>query len=55
MSEYGKYDFLRPPELSVRITNLINWWRKCARADDEGSITIMAEQLEWALKGRPND
>jgi hypothetical protein len=46
----GKYDFKTPPDLETRVQHLINWWRHQSRdAGDEGSITIMADQLERVL------
>jgi hypothetical protein len=50
----GKYDFKTPTDLETRVQNLINSWRHSvdeAFGDDEGSITIMADQLERVLRG----
>jgi hypothetical protein len=48
----SKYDFRTPVHLETRVQNLINWWRYGADdGGDEGSITIMADQLETALRG----
>jgi hypothetical protein len=52
--EAGKYDFDTPADLETRVQNLINWWRmQSDDAGDEGSINIMADQLERVLRG-PN-